>query len=204
MSEFSELEKIVEVFHKPLRLHEGDAKTIICRFAYLKQKLGTKTFPDIKLLLTSIYCYTRTPRYGRKILGAYKFCSLCREFGYTINHRDLWRYQKLYFEHGYYTPIINSQSYFEAAWHDLSRDLLLPETAKDMVSFLLKEMHESKRSSRSPSIVVGTAIYLIGKKIGKYLTQAEIASYFGISEVGIRNAVKDFESVAKIAQFLEE
>jgi hypothetical protein len=204
MSEIDELSKVIAKFQKPLRLHEGDAKTILCRFAYLKQKLGatgTKGMPDVKLLLTSIYCYTRTPAYGRKIMGPYKFVSLCNKFEYSLTHRDLWRYQKLYFQNESYEPITNSTDYFEAAWYDISIELELPETAKGLVLSFLKEVQGLKGPRRAPRTVVGTAIYLVGKKIGRNFLQTELAEYFGISEVSLRNAVRDFESCVNATQF---
>jgi len=196
MNEIDELSTIVAKFQKPLRLHEGDAKTILLRFAYLKQKLGTAVpmgISEVKLLLTSIYCYIRTPRYGRKIMGHAKFISFCYELGFDLTHKDLWRYQKLYFQYGYYRPITNAKDYFEAAWYDISKDLGLPETAKDLVSSLLKKVQGLKGRRRAPGIVVGTAIYLVGKKIGIHFWQTELAEYFGMSEVSLRNAEDDFE-----------
>jgi transcription initiation factor TFIIIB Brf1 subunit/transcription initiation factor TFIIB len=196
MNEIDELSTIVTKFQKPLRLHEGDAKTILLRCAYLKQKLGTAVpigISEVKLLLTSIYCYIRTPRYGRKIMGHAKFISFCHELGFDLTHKDLWRYQKLYFQYGYYLPITNAKDYFEAAWYDISKDLGLPETAKDLVLSLLKKVQGLKGRRRAPGIVVGTAIYLVGKKIGSHFWQKELAEYFGISEVSLRNAKDDFE-----------
>ena len=203
MNEIDELSKIVAKFQEPLRLHEGDAKIILHRFAYLKQKLGS-TGPigisDVKLLLTSVYCYIRTPRYGRKIVGPAKFVHMCNDFEFDFTRKDLWRYQPLYFQYEFYprTPIISVTSYFEAAWYDISRGLALPETEKDSVLSLLKEIQKLKGPKRAPGTVVGAAIYLLGRKKGIYLTQDRLAEYFGISEVTLRSAAQAFESCLKV------
>jgi hypothetical protein len=206
MSEIDELSKVVAKFLEPLRLNQGDAKTILYRFAYLKQKLGTNGplgIPDVKLLLTSVYCYIRNPRYGRKIMGPAKFICLCREFELNLNQRELWRYQKLYFQQGLYpyAPIASSVDYFEAAWYDMTKDLGLTETAKDHMLSLLKEVQALGGPRRAPGVVVAAMIYIVGKKIGTSFSQSYLAEYFGISEVTLRNSVKDFKSYMNAIQF---
>lgn len=206
MKEIDEWLKVVAKFKKSLRLHEGDAKYILNRFNYLKQRLGphgTRGIPDVKLLLTSIYCYTNTPSYGRKIVSPAKFVSLCDDFEFEFTRKDIWRYEQLYFQYNFYprASIPNAISYFEAAWYDISKDLGLPEMAKDQVLTLLKGIHELEGPRPAPRTVVGAAIYLIGEKTGNYFTQKELAYYFGIHELSLRNAAKAFKSCLKAIQF---
>jgi transcription initiation factor TFIIIB Brf1 subunit/transcription initiation factor TFIIB len=85
-------------------------------------------------------------------------------------------------------------TYFNAAWYDIGKDLNLPQTAKDQILSLLGEAKKLKGSHRSAGIVVGAIIHLFGGKIGTYFTQSELAEYFGVSEVSLRNAEHDFES----------
>jgi len=198
MTDIDESLRIVAQFKKPLRLHESDAKYIVNRFSYLKQKLGTnglKGFPDTKLLLTSIYCYIRDPNHGRKIVSPYKFVRMCNNFEFSFTIRDLWRYEQLYFEHGYYprAPISNLIVYFEAAWYDISKDLSLDEQAKGRLLSLLRKIQTLKGPRRAPWIVTAAAIYLLDRKRGYYRTQGELTEYFGISEVSLRNAAQAFD-----------
>jgi hypothetical protein len=198
MKELDELSKVVAKFQKPLRLHDGDVKTILHRFAYLKQKLGehcTTGVPDVKLVLTSVYCYARTPSNGRKIVGPAKFVSLCNGFGLHFTRKDLWRYEQLYFQHGFYAqaPITNVISYFEAAWYDISKDLNLPEKAKDPILSLLQKTQRLRGQKRAPGIIVGAVIYLVGRNMGIFFTQKELAEYFGVCELSVRQAVHGFE-----------
>jgi len=208
MNEVDQLSKVVKKFKNLLRLHGGDVKIILNRFCYLKQKLGTRPtgIRDVKLVLTSVYCYTRTPKYGRKIVGPSRFINICKSLGFDINRRDLWRYKKLYFKHGFYKtgPITNAISYFEAGWYDISKDLLLPETAKNCVLSLLKEIQDMKVYKRSPQTVVAAAIYCLNERTGVYLTQSTLADYFGISEVSLRNAAHEIESYINNVQNYEE
>ena len=198
MTDVDDSLKIVAQFQESLRLHESDVKYIVNRFSYLKQKLGTnglRGFPDVNILLTSIYYYVRDPNHGRKIVSPYKFVSMCRNLGFVFSGKDLWRYGKLYFEHEKYSraPVSNAPVYFEAAWHDISKDLSLDEHAKDQLLSLLKKFRESKKHRGSPWIVTAAAIYLFDKKRGHYRLQWELSDYFGISEVSLRTAAQDFE-----------
>jgi len=198
MTDINESLRIVAQFRKPLRLHESDVKYIVNRFSYLKQKLGTaalKGFPDSKLLLTSIYCYIRDPNHGRKIVSPYKFVAMCNNFEFSFSIRDLWRYEQLYFEYGYYSraPVSDVFVYFEAAWYDISKDLSLDGQAKSQLLSLLKKAKTLKGPRRAPWIVTAAAIRFLDKKRGYYRTLSELTEYFGISEVSLRNAVQAFE-----------
>ena len=209
MTDIDESLRIVGQFQKPLRLHESDVKYIVNRFSYLKQKMGStglKGFPDIRLLLTSIYCYIRDPNNGRKIVSPYKFIWMCDNFEFSFTVRDLWRYEQLYFEHNLYprAPVSNVFVYFEAAWYDISKDLSLDEQAKGELLFLFKKIQTLKGPRRAPWIVTATTIYLLDKKRGRYRTQEELTEYFGISEVSLRNAAQAYEACMSDLQFLEE
>lgn len=198
MTDVDEALRIVAQFQESLRLHEADVKHIVYRFSYLKQQLGTnglKGFPDLNILLTSIYYYVRDPNNGRKIVSPHKFVSICRSLGFVFSGKDLWRYGRLYFEHERYSraPVSNALVYFEAAWHDISKNLSLDEHAKDQLLSLLKKFQTLKKHRGSPWIVTAAAIYLFDKKRGHYRTQWELSDFFGISEVSLRTAAKDFE-----------
>jgi len=208
MNEVDELSKVVEKFRNLLRLHGADVKYILNRFYYLKQKLRTSQtgISDVKLVLTSVHCYSRTPKYGRKIVGPSKFINICKSLGFDINRRDLWRYKKLYFKHGFYESgsITNAISYFEAGWYDISKDLSLPETAKNCVLLLLKEIQDLKVYQRSPQTVVAAAIYCLNERTEVHFTQETLADYFGISEVSLRNAAHEIEPYINNVQNYEE
>lgn len=204
MNETDELTNIAKKFKDELRLHAGDVKIIINRFNYLKQKMGVSPtgIADEKLVLTSIYCYSRTPKYGRKILGASKFINICKSLGFKINRKDLWRYKRLYFEHGFYESavITNAIDYFEKAWYDISKDLFLSEASKKTVLGLLKDVQNLKVYQRSPQTVVAAAIYCLNGSTDNIFTQKELAEYFGISEVSLRNAAHEIDSFINNSQ----
>lgn len=198
MTNITEAMEMLAPFQEPLRLHESDIKTVVQRFSYLKQKLGSnglKGYPDSKLLLTSVYCYVRDPANGRKIISLAQFVDLCDTLKLQYSSKVFWKYAQFYFENGYYrqAPISKVLVYLEAAWYDISNDLSIGEGEKRHLVTLLKKMESFKLHHRAPWIVTAAAINILDKKMGRYRTQCDLSTYFGISEVSLRNAVKDFE-----------
>jgi hypothetical protein len=213
MIELEEAQKIVQKFQDPLRFHEGDARYIALRFFYLKQKLGNgmQGFPEINVLLTSIYCYVRDPLHSRRVVNPQKFVIICDDIGFNISTRDIWRYAKLYFDQELYSPALVSTAvdYLKLAWYDISKDFDLTEEQKDDIMKVVEEAQNLKGQKRAPSVVTAAVIYIFCNRNGRYISQVEIASYFCISEVSVRSAAHHFkhlipEKQSKLSKFLEE
>lgn len=192
MTEIQELSRILRKFQEPLRLHERDISIVLHDFGYLKQRIRAKGYPDVKLVLTGLYCYVRSLETGRKVVGSHEFVKICKEFGLDISTKDLWRYQKLYYEHEFYSPITSSVRYFEAIWEDLIKAFPLPPAMREDVISLLQK--GSDRGGKRGAIAAA-AVYKIAERSRIYLPQKSIAQFFGITEVALRQNLPPFQDL---------
>jgi hypothetical protein len=192
LTDTSDLFKILGKFQIPLRLHDGDIITAVTRSGYLKQKIRDMGSRDTKLALTSLYLLARTPTMGRRVISSNEFVQLCSEFGLDFTSKDLWRLASLYYENEVYHPISNSIEYFEACWYDLSKHFRFPDSMHDDILFLLKQI---PTPGRKLEVVVAAAVYNVVVSARLNFLQNEIADFFGISDVALRNATNLFKGI---------
>ena len=88
---------------------------------------------------------------------------------------------------------LRPQQLLDKKWALLKKSHSLPDRVKERASELISN---TNLEGRAPESIVAASIYLAITECGlsSYITQREVASEFGITEVSVRNVARAFQA----------
>jgi len=179
------LYEILKEIQKPLKLSEGDIQLILTRTRNLKDKTSTRGRSDLGLILTCTYLFINWIGANKLPININKFISICNVKKYYITKNALLNNVKVFKEARIFPVYTNITELFEGYWPTIKQYFKLEEAIKTEIIEIIE--NNKITSGRSRNVILAGSIYYITRKYGLRIYQSQLASFFGITEVSIRN-----------------
>lgn len=183
-----DLKKVLEDVAPELRLTTGDIQLILVRIQKLIQMKATRGRNLTALTLACAFQYLMWPKANKCPLPPPLFLRICKEKGYNVSRKDLYRYARLFKSKEFFHDILSAEEMLNRIWFYLKREFELGDDVKEYALRLI-------RSYRLPGAnrwgLLATATYVACRYVGRNdITQSSIARRFGVTEVTIRNIMR--------------
>jgi len=137
------------------------------------------------IVLAAAFLYLRSERSGRRPLSAEQFARICKEYGLT--RPSLLMTIRPFMDAGLFPKeSLRPKVLLERLWKSLQDKFALPDTIK---SRILELAAEPKIKYHTPIAVLAGCTYVACVEAALWITQDELASFFGVTEVTLRNIV---------------
>lgn len=183
--------RIVQNLSVPLNLSQGDIQQVLALYHHVivTEKQLTRGRPRYLLLMAVIFSYTRSKAFGRSPITAREFIEACWQAGYRISETDLFYYTNLLKKCAPTRGPLKVEEMLERHRHALRKRFALEDSTIDLAKNIISKSQQ-KVKQRNPGGLAAAALYLASQQRDQMLTQSEIAEYFRISEVTLRNIKK--------------
>jgi transcription initiation factor TFIIIB Brf1 subunit/transcription initiation factor TFIIB len=164
---------------------KNDIAFILTRVDKLKSKGLVRGRHYEHVILAAAFLYLRWEGSGRRPLSAEQFTGACEQFGLT--KAALFTTSRPFLDAGLYPrkPLLTA-TLLDRIWKSLQDKYALPDTVKARILELTKE---PKIKYRTPSAILAGCSYIACIEAGNRITQEELAGFFGVTEVSLRNII---------------
>ena len=175
--------QILESVASQIGITKNDIEFILIPVEKLKSKGLIKGRRFEHVVLAAAFLYLRSERSGRRPLSAERFAGICKE--YCLTRSVLFTTIRPFMAAGLFPRIlIRPQTLLERLWKSLQDKFGLPDAMKDRI---LELVAEPKIKYKTPSAVLAACTYVACVEASMWITQVEIADFFGVTEVTLRN-----------------
>lgn len=162
---------------------KNDIEFILMRVDKLKSKGLIKGRSFEHVILAAAFLYLRWEGSGRRPVSATRFVDLSEDFGLSTS--ELFMTCRLFTSAGLYPrQHLRPESLLERSWKSLQDKYSLPETVKSRILALMKDPELVGKTS---STVVAGCTYVASLESGNWILQDDLAEFFGITQVSLRN-----------------
>jgi len=195
--------QIVKAVGKELLFNENEIEMILIKFASLKEdqkffKVGVSTTTAI---LVCTYLCANALMFGREPLSPWKFARICGKHHFDITKSILMKHVRKakvarLFPRGPDCPKLIKKYRNRMAYKFHFEDKILDEIQERAN----KEGTTSKIGGKSPFVAAAGLTYVVARRHNLLVSQNQIANFFGISELSLRNFWLPFREEAKFKQ----
>jgi len=187
--------EILEKIAGPLGLSPKDIELILVRFGKLKSRGTSRGRSQIELILTAAYLYVRWDESGKQPVSPYDFLAICWESGFDISRRNLHMHCRLFRDANLFPRSrLNPQQLLVRKWNSIKTKLGISDETKTTALELISKTNWRATTAEAAS---AASLYKATQLTSQWVTQAQLAQEFGITEATLRNAVKLIERNSK-------
>jgi len=184
---------IVKDIQKSLKLSEGDIQHILTRTGNLIEKTSMKGRSYLRLILSCIYLYVNWKGSNKSPISVSKYISICRKKNYRLSKTALMDNVKFFKKNKIFPVYTNIIDTFNGYWPTIKEYFSLNNTLKqDIINIII---NKKIVSGRSRNVILAGSIYYITKKNNMDITQKQLANFFGVTTVSIRNFTKKINEI---------
>jgi len=184
---------------------QHDIEFILVRFDKFRSRGLVKGRRYDHAILAAAFLYLQWEGARKVPVSAAKFVGGCKDP--ELSRSRLLQLSSVFKEANLYPKMhLQSDNLLEKTWRKIQDKYDLPEAVK-VRAIALMATPQLKERALTPYAVVAACMYIASKEQGYWISQWDLAEFFGVTEVTIRNAIKlltDIEPDSARVQSLQD
>jgi len=193
--------QIVKAIGKELLFNKNEIEMILTKFASLKEdhKFFKKGIGMEFFLLVCIYLCTSTWLLGKEPLNPRKFIKICKKNRIGYSYSSLTKYVREAKKAGFFRTGPRCEKIIAKYRNRIIYKFSLDVKTLDEIQELEKT-ERMNTAGKNPFVVAAGFCYLIIRKKGLLVSQKQLADFFGVSELSVRNFWTPYRNEIRFGQ----